>query len=132
MSKARRVRAPKGPYLCRLETALCSQHFLNLRPQALDISSYQLLILHLPWLIKLLGHPLILPFFAFSPGSWAPPTSAMGFYDPYKREFHCYYAISVLVNRIILIAIYSSRFLEHFRRLLGYNSLRIPWEKGVS
>src|SRR5260370_36787466 len=64
MSKARRVRAPKGPYLCRLETALCSQHFLNLHPQALDISSYQLLILYLPWLNKLLGHPLILPFFA--------------------------------------------------------------------
>ena len=26
-----------------------------------------------------------------------------------------------------MILIYSSRFLEHFRRLLGYNSLRIPW-----
>jgi len=31
-------------------------------------------------------------------------------------------------NRIILISIYSSRFLEHFRRLPGYNSLRITWE----
>src|SRR6266566_2263289 len=43
------------------------------------------------------------------------------------------------LNRIILISISSSRFLEHFRRLLGYNSLRISWvarlqerqEKGI-
>ena len=26
-----------------------------------------------------------------------------------------------------MISIYSSRFLEHFLRLLGYNSLRITW-----
>src|SRR6266566_7860189 len=32
------------------------------------------------------------------------------------------------LNRIILISISSSRFLEHFRRLLGYNSLRISWD----
>ena len=32
------------------------------------------------------------------------------------------------ISRIILISFYSSRFLEQFRRLPGYNSLRVSWE----
>jgi hypothetical protein len=34
---------------------------------------------------------------------------------------------SLPLNRSTLINIYSSRFLEHLRCLLDYNSLRIPW-----
>ena len=35
---------------------------------------------------------------------------------------------SLPLNRSTLINIYSSRFLEHLRCLLDYNSLRIPWD----
>src|SRR5712692_1446009 len=40
--------------------------------------------------------------------------------------------VSLPLNRITLIYIYSSRFLEHLHCLLDYNSLRIPWVGGSS